>query len=544
MYRVVTENEIRGIGPKEPVDRSIFKGAVNDPDNVKEKIRYSWEVPPPPIPEDQIVEELEADVVVIGGGIAGLAAGARCTELGMSVIVVDKFRGLVAHGAHIACLDSPVMRKLGIKIDKQEFARRWMHTCGSRVNEDLLWLYINKSEEAVMWLLNLAGDEVELKLYGGYYKGPEFTEYPATHYFQKKKGSHYKTYGAFLFCEILQEVILNGGNKVMRNTNAKYLEKKDGRVTGFIAECEDGKYRRFTGKKAVILATGDIGGDPEMLAKYCPLGLKPKKNGYFPAGINTGDGHKMAFWIGAAMEEPSWALSLHLISYAMYSFFFLHVNRLGRRFMNEDTWSQAKSIRILMQPQWGDGDWAFSVFDSKWFEEVGERVHIAGGQFTEPLITEYGQPWDENNGVREAIEAYIQKGACFVADTLEELAEKMEVPVDTFVATVNRYNELVRLGVDLDYGKRSELLTSIEKPPYYALKFGPALLNVFGGVLTDINMRVLDKNQNPIPGLYAVGNVAGGLHGVDYPLLLNGNSHSRALVWARQAAAHIASGEE
>ena len=433
-----------------------------------------------------------------------------------------------------------VMRKLGIKIDKQEFARRWMHTSGSRVNEDLLWLFINKSEEAVLWLLDLAKGEAELRLYGGYYKGPQFTEYAATHFFEKKEGSKYKTFGAFLFCEILQEVILEGGNRIIRNTRAEYLEKDQGRVTAFIAKGNDGKYRRFKGKKAVILATGDIGGDPEMLAKYCPLALKPKKNGYFPAGLNTGDGHKMAYWVGAAMEEPSWALSLHLISYAMYSFFFLHVNRRGERFMNEDTWSQAKAIRILMQPQWGDGDWAFSVFDSKWFDEIGERVHLAGGQFTEPLLAEYGQPWDESNGVREAIDAYIRKGACHVADTLEELAEKMEVPVDTFVTTVNRYNELYRLGTDLDYGKRSELLTSIDKPPYYALKFGPAILNVFGGALTDTKMRILDRELNPIPGLYAVGNVAGGLHGVDYPLLLNGNSHTRALVWAREAAAAIA----
>ncbi len=84
------------------------------------------------------------------------------------------------------------------------------------------------------------------------------------------------------------------------------------------------------------------------------------------------------------------------------------------------------------------------------------------------------------------------------------------------------------------------MLTSIDRPPYYALKFGPAILNVFGGAVTDTKMRVLDKSFNPIPGLYAVGNVAGGLHGVDYPLLLNGNSHSRALVWAREAAADIA----
>jgi succinate dehydrogenase/fumarate reductase flavoprotein subunit len=536
MFNMDTDLKVSDIPKFEPVDQSLFVGALNDPGNVKEKTRYAWETPPPPIAEGQIAETLSADVVVVGGGIAGLAVGARCSELGMSVIVVDKHNGLVAHGAHIACLDSPVMRELGVKVDKEEFARRWMHTSGSRVNEDLLWLYINKSEEAVQWLLDLAGGECELHLYGGQYKGPEFTEYAATHYFEKKKGSHYKWFGAFLFCEILQEVISKNGGQIIRNTRAEQLEERSGRITGFIARGEDGVYRRFQGRKAVILATGDIGGDPEMLAKYCPLGLKPKKNGYFPAGLNTGDGHKMAFWKGAAMEDASWALSLHLISYAMYSFFFLHVNRKGRRFMNEDTWAQAKSIRILMQPQWGDGDWAFSVFDSKWFEEVGQRVQRAGGQFTEPLIVEYGQKWNENNGVKDAIEAYIRKGACFRADTLEELAGKMEVPADTFIATVKRYNELHKLGEDLDYGKRADFLTSIDKPPYYALKFGPALLNVFGGVLTDIKMHVLDSAQNPIPGLFAVGNVAGGLHGVDYPLLLNGNSHSRALVWAREAA--------
>lgn len=114
--------------------------------------------------------------------------------------------------------------------------------------------------------------------------------------------------------------------------------------------------------------------------------------------------------------------------------------------------------------------------------------------------------------------------------------------MDTFVATVNRYNQLYELGKDLDYGKRPEMLTSITEPPYYALKFGPAILNVFGGTLTDTKMRILDKDHHPIPGLYAVGNVAGGLHGVDYPLLLNGNSHTRALIWAREAAADIAAG--
>jgi len=200
--------------------------------------------------------------------------------------------------------------------------------------------------------------------------------------------------------------------------------------------------------------------------------------------------------------------------------------------MNEDTWVQAKAIRCLQQPQ---GDWAYTVFDSKWFDELGERIHLTGGQFTEPLVCFYGDKWGPENGIQQAIERYIKKGTCFRCDTLEELAKKMEVPYENLKSTVDRYNELYRLGKDLDYGKRSELLTSIDKPPYYALKWGPALLNVHGGVLIDPKMHVLDKNHKPIPGLLAVGNVSGGLYGVDYPLLLNGNSHGRALTWALEA---------
>lgn len=512
---------------------------ANETEAIKANKKYSWETPPAPIPEELIVETLEADVVVIGGGIAGLAVGARCTEKGMSVIVTEKFRGIVARGAHIACLDSEPMRKHGVHIDKNQFARDWMRICGSRVNEDLLWLYINKSEEAVKWMVDLGKGEVDLILYGGHYKGPDFTEYAGTHFIAKKEGStKYKNIGAALMCEILQEVILTGGNKIIRNTRAEQLEKKDGRVVAFIAKGEDGQYRRYKGRKAVVLATGDIGGNPEMLEKYCPLGLKPKRNGYSPAGLNTGDGHKMALWAGAAFEDASWALSLHLLAYSLYTFFFMHVNRLGKRFMNEDTWVQAKAIRCLMQPQ---GDWAFSIFDSKWFNEVGERVHLSGGQFTEPLINFYGQAWDKSNGIDQTIERYVEKGTCFKADTLEELAEKADIPYENLKASVERYNELHRLGEDLDYGKRGALLTSIDKPPYYALKWGPALLNVHGGVIIDPKMRVLDKDSNAIPGLLAVGNVSGGLYGVDYPLLLNGNSHSRALTWAREAADTIES---
>ncbi len=502
---------------------------------------FSWSTPPAPIPEDKIVETITADVAVVGGGIAGLAAGARCTQKGMSVVVVEKYKGLVARGAHIAALESKKMEELGVHIDKQQFARDWMHICGSRVNEELLWLYINKSGAALQWLLDIGGDSIECALHGGHYKGPDFTEYPGTHFImQKPESTKYRFKGgAVLMCEMLQNVILEGGNTIIRKTRVEQLEKdENGRVTGFIAKGEDGQYRRFVGTKGVILATGDIGGDPEMLAAFCPMGLKPNRNGYSPPGLNTGDGHKMAYWAGAAFEDASWALSLHLLAYSIFCFFFLHVNRRGERFMNEDTWVQAKAIRCLEQPH---GDFAFSIFDKKWFEEVGERADICGGQFTDPLICFYGDKWSPDNGIDKTIERYVKKGTCFKADTIEELAEKMEVPVENLRKTVDRYNELCKMGRDVDFGKRAELLTTITEPPFYALKWGPALLNVHGGVIIDPKMHVLDKDSEPIPGLFAIGNVSGGLYGVDYPLLLNGNSHCRAITWALQAADTIES---
>ncbi|MGI6218121.1 MAG: FAD-dependent oxidoreductase [Coriobacteriales bacterium] len=504
--------------------------------------RYPWGTPPDKIDESKITETIEADVAIIGGGISGLAVAARCAQYGEKVVVVEKYHGLVARGAHIATIGSHVQDELGVHIDKKQFARDWMRICGSRVNEDLLWLYINKSRDAFEWLFDMGEGAVDAALCS-YYKGPDFTEYPGTHViFQKPDCHRYKhNGGAILYCEMLEKTALDGGARIDRNTRAKYLEKDDsGRVVSFVAQDKDGNYKRYVGKKAVVLATGDFGADQEMIRVFNPIGLVPNRNGYQPAGLNTGDGHKMAYWVGAEYEKHPIALSMHLIAYSLYSFTFLHVNREGNRYMNEDTWVQAKAIRTMMQPK---GDWAWSIFDKNWFEDVGRTNDIVGGQFNEPLVTMYGDTWKEDNGIDKTIERYVKRGICCKADTLEELAEQMDVPVDNFLATVKRYNELYEMGDDVDYGKRSELLTAIKEPPFYALKFGPALLNFHGGVIIDTKMRVLDSDNKPIPGLLAVGNVSGGLYGVDYPLLLNGNSHGRAITWGREAADTIHNGE-
>ena len=126
------------------------------------------------------------------------------------------------------------------------------------------------------------------------------------------------------------------------------------------------------------------------------------------------------------------------------------------------------------------------------------------------------------------------------ADTIEELAAKTELPPEALKETVARVNTLAAQGEDTDYGKRPELLTTIEKAPFYAFRWGPALLGCYGGAVTDTEMRVLTPDDEPIPGLYAVGACSGGLYSIGYPAMLAGSGFGSALTFGIAAAESIA----
>lgn len=504
---------------------------------------HSWETEPKDIPDTKISDSHEVDVVVIGGGISGLAAAARCSAKGLSCIVIDKNEKLVAIGAQVAAINTKTMAEKGLSIDKTQFAADWLKVSGSRVEEKLLWIFINRSAEGFEWMLNLAGDCIDTDIYVGY-KGPMFSEYPGTHHITLKEGGKYENrFGGRLACEIFEKELIKNNGKIFRAISAKMLEKDgNGRVVSCVAETNDGKYVRYKGKKAVVLATGDCSDSREMLETFCPIGLRTLR--HFPRKGNTGDGQKMAYWAGAVLDNPEWAVTMHLLGHSGLQFFYLHVNKLGKRFMNEDTWMQAKAIRCLMQP---GGDIAYTIFDSKFIDEIAERWDLLGGQGMS-LLTMHGEKFDREKLVTAVERTLAGHGYPaempdsdkspngFKAASIEALAEMINVPKENLAKTVRRYNTLVKNGTDTDFGKRSELLTTIENPPFFALKWGPALLDVFGGALTDERLNVLGSDSNPIPGLYAVGNAAGGMYAIDYPLLLNGNSYGRALAYMMQLA--------
>jgi predicted oxidoreductase len=156
-----------------------------------------------------------------------------------------------------------------------------------------------------------------------------------------------------------------------------------------------------------------------------------------------------------------------------------------------------------------------------------------------------GQPYDFGSpddpwSPLGTLEAGFRDGMAFKADTLEELAAQMGVDPAVFLAEVEKYNASYDAGEDGDFHKRKELLTPIRTAPFYAVKFGPSILTMPNGLEINEKLEVLDDDLNPIPGLYASGNASGGRYAVDYPVVMNGNSHGSAMTFGFLAGEDLA----
>ena len=485
----------------------------------------SWADFPDPIPEEKIRSTVETEVLVVGAGIAGVTAALRAAQKGARVAVVEKTHKWNARGGNLGVPGSKFLTSQGITIDKEAFGREWVKRCGSRCDERVLWLYINHAEEAMNWLLDIMTRDNLTRpiVQGAVYHGETYREWPGSHRFfdgpMAKKGMRP---GAADCVAEMYRLSLELGVTYYFNTPAEQLIKENGRVTGLIAKGEEG-YVRFLASRGVVLATGDIGGNREMCADLAPDANRAIKNVYTPVGANTGDGHRMGLWAGGFFDGDHLPTMIHPQFPCVRSYCFLFVNHRGERFMNEDTWVQGKCQQILYQGR----DYAWSIIDGDWEKKVPRTLPYGGGIFWDQ-DRDIHDEWNVEND-REALARGERAGVVLHADTLEELAEKMGVPADAFVKTVKRYNELCEKGKDEDLGKRRELMIPIDKPPFTALKYGATLLVVVGGLRVNDHLQVITPELEPIPGLYAVGNAGGGRYGVDYPLVVPGNSHGSAM---------------
>jgi fumarate reductase flavoprotein subunit len=477
--------------------------------------KYNFEVPPPPIPAKDISEIITTEILVIGGGISGMSAALSAAEVGGRVVLIEKMPNFQARGGDNGYIGSRLQKKLGIEIDKNQVILDLMRYGANKPDQRLLRLWADNCSQTIDWLMDMtdaAGINVSISQFpppAAYNAANEYyPSYLTVHQYQQEK-----------VVKCLMDNALKISATLLFKTRALHLIRKGkGRVTGAVACRADGKIMQIDAKKAVILCTGDYGYNSEMMAKYCPQAA------YLASKLktSTGDGHQMAMWVGGVMEPAPHAPVSHGFAGPIGCAAFLQVNVKGERFQNEDVPGQSYTNAVERQPQ----RTAWQVFDSKYPEEI-PFMGIGHGKIVEV-----------NDGVRDFINQYAIK-----ADTIEELAVKMEVPVKTFQNTVARYNELARIGQDLDFGKRPDRLTVLNKPPFYAGKGGYELLVVMGGLNVNPKLQPLDKEWEVIPGLYAGGNVVGNRFAVDYPLIVPGISHSMATVFGRLAGLNAVKNE-
>ncbi|MGI6034896.1 MAG: flavocytochrome c [Limnochordia bacterium] len=454
---------------------------------------------------------LEYDVVVVGGGGAGLVAAAAAAEKGQQVLVLEKMAfvggNTLVSGGVCNAVYPPWQEPLGIE-DSIEFHYQQTLAGGDyRGNPDLIRVLVEGAPAALDRSrergLTFHPDGV-FQVLGALW--------PRTHRPMESAGTGW--------IRIYLEAAKKAGAHVLLNTRVIGLLRQEplaGRVYGVKAISSDGKQLEIHARKGVVLATGGFGANVEMRTLHNPL-LGPG----FPTTNQPGtmgDGITMAQDVGADVTGmdfiqlipagcPKTGAVTGTVGAGIASS--IMINKKGERFVNEGERRDVLSNAVFQQP---DGLY-YTINDSR----------------VVPEVTSWGErPTD-----------LVAEGRVFKAGTLKELAELIGVPAKALAATVARYNESVRSGEDRDFGKPAHLLkAAIEEPPFYAVPRVPSVHHTMGGVVINRHAQVIDRRGQIIPGLYAAGEVTGGIHGTNR---LGGNAIADIAVFGWIAGENAAAG--
>ena len=490
--------------------------------------KHTWEVKPEPITD--IAETVDTEVLVIGAGYSGTCCALNAAENGTKVTLVEKDNVPNGHGVGgTGAVGSRVLDEMGIKLDKSLEMERWVSTCGGRCRESLVGKWFRESERCMNWLLDVAESDGAKCMVTVGSRSAVHPEADCYHMISDGQTTNdnlsIANYIEYLFIAKAEET---GNFELVYNSPAVQLVQDDsGKVTGAICETDNG-YVQYNASKGVVLATGDVSYNDEYIDAFAPIANKVAKRLCSDQG-NVGDGHNMAAWVGGAFQDGPWPTMMHPQAAAMFHGPFLFVNPDGKRFMNEATWVQGKCVGTMVN---GGYDHCWSIFDANFEADNTASLEHGGGMFWDsfrPVGSSYADASASHaasveKGVTDDPENYKK------ADTLEELLSQLDVDAATAKATIERYNELCEAGEDVDFYKESHFLFPIKQGPFYAAKVAPGLLAVVGGIHISDNFEVLDAENNPIEGLYAIGNCSGDMYAYDYPINVQGNSHGRCLV--------------
>jgi fumarate reductase flavoprotein subunit len=485
--------------------------------------KHSWEVVPAPIPADKITQTIDADIVVVGAGVAGVCAAHTAAENGAKVVVLEKFKTFSCRAKDNGCVNSKLhSKKDGTWINEEELLEDLFAYYQNRTHQSMMREFVYKSGAVLNKYIDLCeANGVAVDLLPGYQVSRTSPGYAtALNFYLKDKahssGSEYVPTQIYLMRVVEKHAKELGADFHYSTAAQQLLKDKSGRITGVVAKTKAG-YIQFNAKKAVIMATGGYGENKEMVEAWAPNAELMEMNTYTPVGGNQGEGIAMSLWAGASLQRPPFPVLTHTIPAPVLgndamaaNQTFLRVNRNGERYENENQPDPLQSNSRVTQP----GKKAWNIFDSRYFKDQSTIKTSMGGPVNEP---------------QSDLDASVAKGLCFKADTIEELAKKAGIKPEGLKKAVARYTELAKKGKDEDFGKPANRMFPITDAPFYAMPVISHLLTTIGSLNCDPNMQVLDTNDEPIPGLYAIGNLMGNYFG-EYPMFAPGFSSGRCIV--------------
>lgn len=518
-----------------------------------------WLGEAPSIDEAEIAETIDTQILIVGAGNAGLIAAAKASSAGEQVLVIDKGVSSTTERHWIGALGTAEAIACGAKADKNLTVAELCRYASHRCDERLIRLWADRSGEVVDWLYSLVQQhhpDVELHMEWDIGKGGHDTFYvPATmHNFQDQLPEHDYSSGTaeYGFDSMIKTIQANGGEIRYQTALVKLEQNAAGRVTGIIATNAEGRYIRINAAKGVLLACGGYAANKAMLAAINPDAYISTVNNSY-CTLDTGDGIKAAMWIGADKDPDGTAMlfdrggirpdqTVMSANWDETGYFhlgsqpWLKVNMRGERFANESQPYDFILHAAFMQP----GHVYSTIYDSDWMRHVAQFHQIGCARIA---------PSDSGGKLQifsPELEARIlgmleARGFVQRADTLEELAAKLQLPVEPFVATVKRYNELCEKGVDEDFGKEAYRMIPLKTAPFFGCRQGASLLCTLDGLRINEKMQVLDKEGEPIDGLYAAGDCSGSFFAHNYPEYVVGVAVGRSLTEGYVAGEALAS---
>ena len=524
-----------------------------------------WLGKEPDIDETAITETVDTDILIVGAGNGGMFAAAYAAANGLNFRVIEQNANVQDTRHWYGAVDSAAAKEAGEPAtDKAKLLSEISRYASGKCDQLVVKTWINESAAMHDFMRSILEDK-----YGwvcDFTSGSEAAwpaenaEHNTDYLFPVQEHNYMASESASGLArnELLLQYIQELGYDVDFKTSLAKLEKNsDGRITGIIAQStEDDHFIRYNANKGVLLACGGFPGNPYMMEQLDPLGTSVTTAcSYSPA--DKGYGIRAAVWAGANLDKEAAPMLFDrgivapgvdagyvdsdsafggkafpgkIRQYNPGTQPFLKVNRNGERFANESSPYNDIVYAAAHQP----GRVYAQICDANILEDA-KRFHTIGCS----AQTRNGGEKYIQGKMDEAIEA----GALFKCDTLDELADKMGftgAAKDTFLATVERYNELYDKQNDEDFGKPAYRLSAIRTAPFYGCWLGASLLTTEQGIAINEKGQALDNDNKPMPGLYITGDMSGSFFANNYPCLMAGVAMGRTLTFAMKAVKQMA----